>query len=257
MPRYALIIEYEGSQFIGWQRQANGNSVQGTLEKALRQLDPDASDVTAAGRTDSGVHAYGQVVHCDVRRDWDAGRLCDALNAHLRSARVSVLRAASVDSGFSARFSAVRRVYLYRIIMRRAPLAHAPGLAWRVAVNLDSTAMQRASAHLIGTHDFTTFCATHCQAESPIKTLDRLTIQEIPVLYGRELHIRAEARSFLHRQIRSIVGSLERVGAGAMSADQLRDALHACDRSTCGPVAPATGLYLERVDYDPDPFRRT
>ncbi len=256
MPRFALILEYNGFGFVGWQSQASGKSLQQTVQCAVRRLEPDVPEVVAAGRTDSGVHAFGQVIHCDLRKDWDPERLCDALNAQLRPETISVLQAARVSQGFSARFSAVRRTYLYRIVVRRAPLAHEADLVWRVARRLDAAAMRSAAGHLVGRHDFTTFRSARCQAVSPVKTLDSLTVERTAVRYGYELRIRAEARSFLHRQMRSMVGTLERVGAGAITPGQLRDALESCDRSRCGPVAPARGLFLECVDYDPDPFCR-
>ena len=256
MHRFALIIEYNGCGYVGWQSQANGKAVQQTVQDAIRRLDPAAPDIVAAGRTDSGVHALGQVIHCDLRKDWETGRLRDALNAHLRPEAVSVLEAAAVASDFSARFSARRRIYLYRIAVRRSPLVHEANLVWRLARNLDHEAMQSAAGHLIGRHDFTTFRSIHCQASSPVKTLDSLTVERIPIRHGYELRIRAQARSFLHRQVRSIVGTLERIGAGAMSGRDLRDALESRDRQRCGPVAPARGLYLDRVEYAPDPFCR-
>ncbi len=250
MPRYALHLEYHGGPFAGWQRQRNHPSVQAAVEAALRRLEPEMPGIAAAGRTDTGVHATGQVAHCDMTRDWDPFRLSEAVNYHLKPHPVAVLACARVGDGFHARFSARARHYLYRIICRRAPLTHDRGLAWRVPQALDRDAMRLAAAHLLGTHDFTTFRAADCQAQSPVKTVDAIEIESA----GAELRIAVRARSFLHNQVRSFVGSLERVGAGAWSADDLRAALMARDRAACGPVAPPDGLYLTRVVYDPDPF---
>ncbi|GAB4388586.1 tRNA pseudouridine(38-40) synthase TruA [Albidovulum sp.] len=254
MPRYALRIEYHGAPFAGWQRQAGQVSVQETVEKALRRLEPDLAGIAAAGRTDAGVHATGQVAHCDLSRDWDPFRLSEALNYHLKPAPVAVLAAARVADDFHARFSAVERRYLFRLVARRAPLTHDRQLAWRVLRPLDLEAMRAAAAHLIGTHDFTTFRSTICQARSPVKTLDEITITEHVLTQGREYRFVLRARSFLHNQVRSIVGTLERVGAGAWTADDVRAALEARDRAACGPVCPPDGLYLTDVRYPTDPF---
>ena len=245
MPRFKLTIEYQGGPFVGWQRQAEGLSVQGLIETALSKLEPDAPGIQGAGRTDAGVHATGQVAHCDLAKDWDPFRLGEALNFHLKPHPVSVVAVDSVPDDFNARFSAVGRHYLYRIICRRAPLAIEAGLAWRVAYGLDVDAMRAAAAHLVGKHDFTTFRSAQCQAKSPVKTLDRLEIDQ----KGTEISFRLSARSFLHNQVRSFVGTLERVGAGKWLPDDVAHALAAKDRSRCGPVAPPTGLYLTRVDY--------
>lgn len=254
MTRYVLKLEYDGTEFVGWQSQAEGNSVQEKVKQAIRIIEPNASEIVAAGRTDSGVHALGQVIHCDLVKSWQLERLCDALNANLKPNKISILQAAIVDERFSARFSAIRRIYTYRIIVRRAPLALQTNQAWRLTKQLNHEKMQKAANFLIGKHDFTTFRASRCQANSPVRTLDILEVKKKFIPYGYEIRIRAEARSFLHRQVRSIVGTLERVGAGAMTPRELLDALLSCDRSQCGPVAPAQGLYLERVDYNPDPF---
>lgn len=245
MPRYKLTLEYHGGPFVGWQRQASGLSVQGVIEAALANLGAADTRVQGAGRTDSGVHATGQVAHCDPGRHWDPFRLAQALNAHLRPHPVAVLLAEPVDDDFHARFSATRRHYLYRVICRRAPLTLMAGLAWRVVHDLDAEAMQAAASALTGRHDFTTFRSAECQAASPVKTLDRLDIER----KGDEIRFRLEARSFLHNQVRSIVGTLERVGAGKWPPERAGAALAARDRSACGPVAPPDGLYLTQVDY--------
>jgi tRNA pseudouridine38-40 synthase len=254
MPRYALKIEYHGGPFAGWQRQAGQPSVQEAVETALRALDPDAPGVTAAGRTDAGVHATGQVAHCDLGRDWDPFRLSEALNWHLKPAPVAIIAAARVPDDFHARFSATERRYLFRLISRRAPLTHDRGLAWQVRSPLDAEAMRQAAAHLIGTHDFTSFRSTFCQAASPVKTLDEITIETRALSPGTEYRFHLRARSFLHNQVRSIVGTLERVGAGAWPAARVGDALAARDRAACGPVSPPDGLYLSGVRYREDPF---
>lgn len=254
MPRFALKIEYHGAPFSGWQRQANRPSVQEAVENAIRRLEPDAPGIMAAGRTDAGVHATGQVAHCDLSRDWDPFRLSEALNYHLKPAPVAILQAARVDDDFHARFSAVERRYLFRLIARRAPLTHDRGLAWRILSPLDVEAMRRGAAHLIGHHDFTTFRSTICQAKSPVKTLDEITITEHEIPQGREYRFFLRARSFLHNQVRSIVGTLERVGAGAWAPEDVARALQARDRAACGPVAPPDGLYLTGVRYPADPF---
>lgn len=254
MPRYALKIEYHGGPFSGWQRQSGQASVQETLETALRALDADAPAIAAAGRTDAGVHATGQVAHCDLSRDWDPFRLSEALNWHLKPAPVAITAAARVGDGFHARFSAVERRYLFRLVARRAPLVHDRGLAWHIRTPLDIGAMREGAAHLLGRHDFTTFRSTLCQAASAVKTLDGIAIDEVPLSSGAEYRFRLRARSFLHNQVRSIVGTLERVGAGAWAPERVRDALEAKDRAACGPVSPPEGLYLTHVSYAEDPF---
>ncbi len=254
MARYALKIEYHGGPFAGWQRQAGLPTVQGALEAALARLGDGPFAVAAAGRTDAGVHALGQVAQADMARDWDPFRLSEALNHHLRPQPVAVVACARVAEGWHARFSAVERRYLFRLLMRRAPATHAAGLVWQVPRALDPLAMREAAAHLVGRHDFTTFRAALCQAKSPVRTLDELSIEEAAGLWGPELWIRARARSFLHNQVRSIVGTLERVGAGAWTPDRVRAALVARDRARCGPVAPPGGLYLAQVRYPADPF---
>ncbi len=254
MPRYALLIEYHGGPFAGWQRQGDHPSVQATVEAAIRKLEPDAPGITAAGRTDAGVHATGQVAHCDLARDWDAFRLSEALNWHLKPAPVAVLKAARVADDFHARFSAIERRYLFRVLARRAPATHDAGLVWQVRHPLDADAMRAGAAHLIGHHDFTTFRATLCQAASPMKTLDEISLTEHPVPQGMEYRFTLRARSFLHNQVRSIVGTLERVGSGAWPPERVGQALAALNRAACGPVAPPDGLYLTGVGYPADPF---
>ena len=245
MPRFKLTIEYDGTPFVGWQFQADSPSVQGVLTDAIEAFCGARSLVTGAGRTDAGVHAVGQVAHVDLAKDWEPGRVRDALNAHLRPHPVSVLAVERAADDFDARFSAVRRHYLYRIVNRRAELALDSLRAWRVARPLDVQAMHAAAQRLVGRQDFTTFRAAECQANSPVKTLDRLDVER----EGEEVRIGASARSFLHHQVRSMAGSLALVGEGKWSADDLAAALAACDRSACGPVAPPEGLYLMRVDY--------
>lgn len=254
MPRYALKIEYDGGPFAGWQRQAGQPSVQEAIETALRKLEPDAPGIGAAGRTDAGVHATGQVAHCDLGKNWDPFRLSEALNWHLKPLPVAILAAAPVADDFHARFSAVERRYLFRLLSRRAPATHDRRLVWQVLQPLDLEAMRAGAAHLVGRHDFTTFRSAMCQADSPVKTLDEITIDEIAVPHGREYRFRLRARSFLHNQVRSIVGTLERVGAGGWAPDQVRHALEARDRAACGPVCPPQGLYLTGVAYAQDPF---
>ncbi len=245
MPRYKLVIEYDGAPFCGWQVQDNGLSVQGVLLAAVAAFSGETAAIQGAGRTDAGVHAEGQVAHVDLIREWDTDTVRDAVNAHLRPHPVAVLSAEIVAADFDARFSAVRRHYRYRIVNRRADLALDRSRAWRIARTLAADAMHAAAQRLLGRHDFTTFRAAECQAKSPVKTLDRLDVAR----HGDEIDIRASARSFLHTQVRSMVGSLALVGEGRWSADDLARALAARDRSACGPVAPADGLYLIRVDY--------
>jgi tRNA pseudouridine38-40 synthase len=245
MPRYKLTVEYDGGPFVGWQRQTNGRSVQEAIESAVARLTGETVTVRGAGRTDAGVHALAQVAHVDLVREWAGGKLRDALNAHLRPEPVAVLRAERVSDDFDARFSALKRHYCYRITNRRAPLVLERGRAWHVARTLNAATMHAAAQELVGTHDFTTFRSLECQAKSPVKTLERLDVQRD----GDMLLIKAAARSFLHNQIRSMAGSLKLVGEGKWSAEELRQALAARDRTACGPVAPPEGLYLVQVDY--------
>ena len=247
MPRYRIDIEYNGSAYAGWQRQADQHSVQAAIEQAIHGFCGEAITIRGAGRTDAGVHARGQVAHFDLEREWQADRVMAAVNAHLTSAgeTVSVVAAQAVDAGFDARFSATARHYLYRILNRRAPPALERGLVWHVARKLDAAAMHDAAQVLVGKHDFTTFRSVQCQSKSPVKTLDVLDVTHD----GDMVEIRASARSFLHNQVRSMVGTLKRVGEGAWSADDVGTALQAADRAACGPVAPPDGLYLMQVDY--------
>ncbi|MDE2578655.1 MAG: tRNA pseudouridine(38-40) synthase TruA [Hyphomicrobiales bacterium] len=246
MPRYKLTIEYDGRPFVGWQRQSNGLSVQEALENALAALNEGARAPTqAAGRTDAGVHARGQVAHVDLDRIWRPDRLREALNAHLRLFPVAVTLVETATEAFEARFSATKRHYLYRILNRRAPPTHERGFVWHVARELDVAAMHEAAQILVGRHDFTTFRAAECQANSPVRTLERLEATR----EGDLILVRASAQSFLHRQVRSMVGSLEHVGSGRWRAHDLRAALDARDRARCGATAPACGLFLTRVDY--------
>lgn len=254
MPRYALKIEYDGQPFSGWQRQKTAPSVQQCVEDALGKLESNVPSIVAAGRTDAGVHALGQVAHCDMAKDWDPFRLSEALNHHLKPNPISITAAAAVDEEWHARFSAIERRYMFRLIVRRAPLVHHKGQAWRVNNALDVAAMRQGAAHLIGRHDYTTFRASICQAQSALKSIDEITIAAQDYPGGQELHIHVRARSFLHNQVRSIVGTLERVGAGAWDPDDVKTALEARDRAKCGPVSPPDGLYLMSVGYPDDPF---
>lgn len=247
MPRFRLLVEYDGTPYVGWQRQENGPSAQGALEKAVFSLTGETVSIRGAGRTDSGVHALGQVAHVDLTRDWQPDKLRNALNAHLGMARqtVSVITVTKVSDSFDARFSALRRHYLYRIISRPAPLAIEANRAWWVTKPLDADVMHAAAQRLVGHHDFTTFRSVHCQALSPVKTLDRLDVTR----NGDLIEIRATAQSFLHNQIRSFAGTLKMAGEGKWTPDDVQAALEARDRTACGPVAPPEGLYFMQVDY--------
>jgi tRNA pseudouridine38-40 synthase len=246
MPRYKLTIEYDGRPFVGWQVQDNGPTVQGVLLAAVEAFSGEKTSVQGAGRTDAGVHALGQVGHVDLSKDWDADTVRDALNAHLRPNPVAIISAEQVERTFDARFSAVKRHYLYRIINRRADLTFERGRAWRVAKPLNSAAMHAAAQRLIGQHDFTTFRHAECQAKSPVKTLDQLDVHRM----RDDIRIVVSARSFLHTQVRSMVGALALVGEGKWSADDVSAALAKRDRTACAPVAPPDGLYLTSVDYE-------
>jgi tRNA pseudouridine38-40 synthase len=245
MPRYKLTIEYDGTPFVGWQVQDDQASVVGAIADAFAKFSGETPKVSGAGRTDAGVHALGQVAHVDLAKDWPIDTIRDALNAQLRPNPIAILNVERVAPDFDARFSARARHYLYRIVNRRADLALDRDRVWRVVRSLNANAMHEAAQRLVGHHDFTTFRSTECQAKSPVKTLDRLDVS----LEGDEIRIQTSARSFLHNQVRSMVGSLVQVGEGKWSADDLADALNARDRTRCGPVAPACGLYLVRVDY--------
>jgi pseudouridylate synthase I len=250
MPRFRMTVEYDGTPYVGWQMQENGHSVQAALQQAILSLTGETVSIRGAGRTDSGVHAMGQVIHADLSRDWKPYKLRNALNAHLAMAgeRVSVLDVQAVDDQFDARFSALRRHYLYRIINRPSPLAIEAKRAWWVARPLDHEAMHAAAQTLVGHHDFTTFRSAHCQATSPVRTLDRLDVTR----NGDLIEIRASAQSFLHNQIRSFAGTLKLAGDGKMTPADVRAALEARDRAACGPVAPPDGLYFMKVDYPGD-----
>jgi tRNA pseudouridine38-40 synthase len=245
MPRYKIIVEYDGTPFAGWQIQANGPSIQGELARAIEGLCGERVVPRGAGRTDAGVHARGQAAHFGLERDYPPQTVRDALNFHLRPAPIAVLDCEIVTEGFDARFSAKARHYLYRIVNRRARLALDRDRAWQVPVPLDATAMHEAAQHLIGRHDFSAFRSAQCQAKSPLRTLDRLEAARD----GEEILIAASARSFLHHQVRSMAGSLKLVGEGKWRPDDLRRVLESRDRTACGPVAPACGLYFMKVDY--------
>ncbi|EUC00440.1 tRNA pseudouridine synthase A [Rhizobium sp. CF080] len=250
MPRFRMTVEYDGTPYVGWQKQENGHSVQSALEKAILALTRETVLVKGAGRTDSGVHARGQVVHMDLSRPWEPHKLRNALNAYLGMAheKVAVIDVQAVDDAFDARFSAVRRHYLYRIISRAAPLALEAKRAWWVTRDLDHEIMHAAAQTLVGKHDFTTFRSVHCQAKSPVRTLDLLDVTRS----GDLIEIRATAQSFLHNQIRSLAGTLKLAGEGRMTPADVRAALDARDRKACGPVAPPEGLYFMKVEYPGD-----
>jgi tRNA pseudouridine38-40 synthase len=245
MPRYKLTIEYDGTPFVGWQMQENGPSVQGRLAAAITAFSGEETIPRGAGRTDAGVHALGQVAHVDLVKDWPCHKVRDALNAQVRPDPISVLACEIVEDSFDARFSAIARTYLYRMVNRRAPLALDRTRAWHVIPPLDVAAMHAAAQILVGHHDFTTFRSAECQADSPLKTLDLFSVARA----GEEIRIEAKARSFLHHQVRSMVGSLKLLGEGRWSLHAMERALAAPDRAACGPLAPPHGLYLVEVDY--------
>lgn len=245
MPRYRLRIEYDGQPFVGWQRQDNGPGVQGVLEAAVEAFSGEQVTIYGAGRTDAGVHALGQVAHMDLSNAVPTDTIRDAMNAHLRPNPVAVLEATEVSEDFHARFSAVSRTYLYRIVNRRPPLTITAGQAWWVPTRLDVSAMHEAAQVLIGKHDFSSFRSTFCQSKSPVKTLDQLDV----VTHDGEIHIHAHAKSFLHNQVRIMVGSLRYVGEGKWSAEDLKEVLEACDRTRAGQTAVPDGLYLTDVGY--------
>jgi tRNA pseudouridine38-40 synthase len=245
MPRYRVTLEYDGTPFVGWQVQAHGLSVQGRLAEAICKLSGEPVDVRGAGRTDAGVHALGQVAHFDLARDWPPDTVRAAVNFHLRPEPIAVLDCTVVSDHFDARFSATARHYLYRILARTAPPVLDRDRVWWVPQPMSVGPMQEAAGALVGRHDFTTFRAAGCQARSPVKTLDRLDVTAV----GEEIRIAASARSFLHNQVRSMVGSLKLVGEGKWAPAALAAALQARNRAACGPVAPSRGLYLVRVDY--------
>lgn len=245
MQRYKLTLEYDGRPFAGWQRQADQPSVQQALEEACEKLDGAPVAVYGAGRTDARVHATGQVAHINLQKPRDPEKVMDALNYHLQPNPVAILKSEAVDDEFHARFSATERHYIYRISNRRAPLTFDDGFAWRVGVALDYEAMHAAAQALVGQHDFTTFRDSQCQADSPVKTLNAISVNRM----GEEVHVRCRALSFLHRQVRSMVGSIVEVGRGKEPVPFVGDILAKADRKACGPVAPPDGLYLTRVDY--------
>ena len=253
MPRYALKVEYDGAPFHGWQRQNDFPSVAGAIEDALAKLEKRPHKIAAAGRTDRGVHALGQIAHCDMERDWTPFRLSEAVNYHLKPHPVAIVNCAKVPDTFHARFGALERRYLFRILPRRAPLTHLRGFVWQIKQQMDLDAMRESAAVLVGRHDFTTFRSTICQAASPVKTVDKIGIKAVETEYGTEVHFDVRARSFLHNQVRSFVGTLERVGCGSMTAADVQAALDARDRAACGPVCPPHGLYLAQVTY-PEPL---
>ena len=249
MPRYKLTIEYDGTPFVGWQIQAVGATVQGALTDAVERFTGERVHVQGAGRTDAGVHATGQVAHIELAKDWRPDTVRDAMNAHLRPLPVAVLAAEPVADDFHARFSAIGRRYVYRIIIRRADLALERDRAWKLQRPLDAAAMAEGAGHLVGRHDFTTFRAIGCQAASPVKTLDRLEVETATLDFGTEIRVHAAARSFLHHQVRSMVGTLVKVGEGGWAPEDVGAALEARDRTRCGPMAPSVGLYLAEVTY--------
>jgi tRNA pseudouridine38-40 synthase len=247
MPRYRLTLEYDGTGLAGWQRQDNGVSVQGLLEAAFEKYCQEKVTLVAAGRTDAGVHALAQVAHVDLERPREPDEIRDAVNFHLKPARVAILQADEAPADFHARFSATGRRYLYRIVNRRAPLVLDHDRAWALTRPVNAEAMHRAAQVLVGQHDFSSFRDAQCQAKSPVKTLDRLDVSRT----GEEISIRAEARSFLHHQVRNMVGTLKLVGEGKWTEADVAVALAARDRSAAGQTAPAAGLYLTGVSYGP------
>lgn len=245
MPRYSIVVEYDGTPFVGWQRQPDALSIQGVIEDAVFKFSGEEVTIRGAGRTDAGVHALHQVAHLDLEKSWEPGRVRDAVNFHLKPHPVAVVSCSQVSETFDARFSAIQRRYLYRILCRRAPPVLDRNRVWWLLAEIDAGAMADAANVFIGHHDFTTFRATQCQAASPVKTLDRFDVEKI----GDEIRCTVVARSFLHNQVRSMVGSLKHVGEGKWSKADLASALAARDRTACGTVAPASGLYLADVIY--------
>jgi tRNA pseudouridine38-40 synthase len=249
MPRFRITIEYDGTSFVGWQVQPDGPTIQGQLIDAIYKLSGERVTVRGAGRTDSGVHALGQVAHFDLQHEYTADAVRNALNFHLKPDPIAIVAASIVPATFDARFSATQRHYRYRILNRRAPPVLQRERVWWVARPLDAGRMAEAASVLVGRHDFTTFRAAGCQAKSPVKNLDRFAVTVV----SSEIHIEASAQSFMHNQVRSMVGSLKLVGEGRWTSGDLAAALAACDRARCGPVAPPTGLYLTSVDYADQP----
>jgi tRNA pseudouridine38-40 synthase len=249
MPRYKLVVEYDGTPFCGWQRQTAQPSVQGAIEAAVTRFSGETAGLTCAGRTDTGVHATHQVAHLDLEKAWRTDVVRDALNAHLRPQPVSILSAEIVAPTFNARHSAIRRHYRYRILNRRSPAALDRGRVWQVPWPLDVALMQAAARPLLGCHDFTAFRAAECQAQSPIRTLEQLDVAVRLMGFNDEIVVAASARSFLHHQVRGLVGTLVLAGSGRLTADDVADILASRDRSRCGPLAPSNGLTLVGVDY--------
>lgn len=245
MPRYRLTLEYDGGPYRGFQAQGDLPTIQASVERAVKAFSGETLRLQAAGRTDTGVHATGQVVHIDLEKAWKPGVVRDALNAHLVPEPIAVLEAAEAPEGWHARFSATTRRYLYRILNRRSPPALGQGRMWHVKKPLDAGLMHQAAQALVGHHDFTTFRDLQCQAKSPMKTLDVAAVRR----EGEEVLLEFASRSFLHRQVRSMTGSLVEVGTGRWPPDRIAAALAAADRKACGPVAPAHGLYLTGVEY--------
>lgn len=246
MTRFKLLIEFDGTDYAGWQRQKNGPSIQQSIEEAIFRFCGETVSIVAAGRTDAGVHGAGMVAHADIEKTTDAGRLRDAVNYHLRPAPISILEASAMPDGFHARFSCTGRHYRYDILNRRAPPTWQRHQLWHVTKALDHAAMDSAAQYLVGRHDFSTFRASQCQARSPLKTLTRINVSRS----GDIVSVSCHAPSFLHHQVRSFVGSLVQVGLGSWTPKDLDVALQAADRTQCGPVAPPQGLYFVRADYD-------
>ena len=247
MPRFRIIVEYDGTPFVGWQVQAAGTSVQGALQDAIEKFSGERVSVRGAGRTDAGVHAFGQVAHFDLSSAWEPFRVREAVNYHLKPHPIAVLDCELAPPSFDARFSASRRHYLYRILNRRAPPVLERDRVWWLTVDLNDAAMAEAAQSLVGHHDFTTFRASQCQARSPMKTIEAFSVVRV----REAIEIKVSARSFLHNQVRSMVGTLKLAGEGKWTAGDVAQALGERRRSACGPVAPAPGLYLQRVDYEP------
>ncbi len=245
MTKYKLVVEYDGSPYVGWQRQKNGMSVQQALEEAAHAFCSEECAIKGAGRTDTGVHALGQVADVDIAKETSTDQVRDALNFHLKPHPIAVLSAEEVGDEFSSRFDALQRHYLYQITDRRPPLTVTKKRSWHVPIPLDVDAMHAAAQTLVGKHDFTTFRSSNCQSKSPLKTVDRIAVSRV----GEELHVTVAARSFLHNQVRSFVGALKLVGEGKWIKKDLQASLEAKDRTACAPIAPPHGLYLERVDY--------
>tara|TARA_B110000003_G_scaffold117163_1_gene119687 strand:- start:9497 stop:10264 length:768 start_codon:yes stop_codon:yes gene_type:complete len=254
MPRYALKVEYDGKPYHGWQRQRDVRSVQQTIEIAISKIAPEKPEIQGAGRTDAGVHATGQIAHVDLNKPWDSFRLSEAINYHLRPEPISITKCSIVADDFHARFSAKERRYVFRLLSRRAPAIVDVGWVWQIQHDLDLELMQEGANYLVGKHDFTTFRSSICQAQSPIKSVKEISIKEISLEHGKEFEFTIIARSFLHNQVRSFIGTLERVGSGSWNPERVHEALIAKDRSQCGPVCPPHGLYLAQVSYDTEIF---